>query len=450
VDILGIALANNPVYVNGQFAYRKGEYFRKELSVNNASGPVWQQVTVTASGETPVTGNVFVPKTPEAFTYDLDGNMTSDGRWNYTWDAENRLVKVESRSDTPQASWRRVEWTYDALGRRIRQTTSVWTNNAWAVVEDLKFISDPLLFGRHIAELNAIDNALVRTYVWGLDLSGTEQGAGGIGGLLWFTQQTGANVGSHCCAYDGNGNVVALVNAADGTETARYEYGPFGEPIRVTGPGAALNPFRFSTKRTDPTTELLLYEYRAYSPTLGRWLSRDPLGDIGSWQTLDEGTLGLLTESSSIHTGEPEAMLYSFVRNNSVNAIDIQGLVLPGDPDPTDEIALVISLSKTCHKLYKAYKAAKGAKRAAELARHLQRLKKAKDELKCLKDQLAKCKGKQAQEELRKKIHDLEKAIRGHEKEIRQKWPEALDGSGNINCHKLPPGTCPKSPDCCK
>jgi len=69
----------------------------------------------------------------------------------------------------------------------MRQTTSVWTNNAWAVVEDLKLISDPLLFGRHIAELRASDNALVRTYVWGLDLSGTDQGAGGVGGLLWLT-----------------------------------------------------------------------------------------------------------------------------------------------------------------------------------------------------------------------------------------------------------------------
>ena len=101
-------MATNPVYVNGQMASRKGEYFRRALSVNNATASVWQQVTVTASGETPVTGNVFVPKTPELFTYDLDGNMISDGRWNYTWDAENRLVRVESRSDTPQASWRRV------------------------------------------------------------------------------------------------------------------------------------------------------------------------------------------------------------------------------------------------------------------------------------------------------------------------------------------------------
>jgi len=81
----------------------KDEYFRKELSVNNALGQLWQQVTVTATGEPAVSGNVFVSKTPEAFTYDLDGNMTSDGRWNYIWDAENRLIKVESRPDTPSS-----------------------------------------------------------------------------------------------------------------------------------------------------------------------------------------------------------------------------------------------------------------------------------------------------------------------------------------------------------
>jgi len=278
VDIIGIALATNPVYVNGELAYRKGEYFRRELSVNNATAPVWQQVTVTASGETPVTGNVYVPKTPEAFSYDLDGNMTSDGRWNYTWDAENRLIRVESRSDTPQASWRRVEWQFDALGRRIRQTTWMWNTNSgtWQVGEDLKFISDPLLFGRHIVELNGTNNMLVRSYVWGLDLSGTMDGAGGVGGLLWICNFQ-SPIGHHFVAYDGNGNVVALVSATTGTETARYEYGPFGEVLRVTGPAARQNPFRFSTKRTDNTTDLVLYEYRAYNPGLGRWISRDPL-----------------------------------------------------------------------------------------------------------------------------------------------------------------------------
>ena len=200
-----------------------------------------------------------------------------------------------------------MEWTYDALGRRIRQTTRVWTNNTWAVVEDMKFVSDPTLFGRHIVEFNATNSALVRTHVWGLDLSGTEQGAGGVGGLLWLTLYTasGAAAGTHFCAYDGNGNVVALVSASDGSSTARYEYGPFGEPIRVTGPAAGHNPFRFSTKRTCNTTDLVLYEYRAYSVTLGRWLSRDPISERGG--------IGL----------------HAFAGNDPANRHDILGLRSP-------------------------------------------------------------------------------------------------------------------------
>jgi RHS repeat-associated protein len=265
-------------------ASRKGEYFRRELSVSNAGGPVWLGVTVTSPREPTVTGNLFVPRTPEVFTHDLDGNLTSDGRWTYTWDAENRLLRVQSRSDTPQTSWRRVEWQYDALGRRIRQTTSNWLvqSNLWVVTEDLKFVSDPLLFGRHVVDLNASNNVPLRSYVWGLDLSGTIDSAGGVGGLLWVTLHTGSGptAGTHFCAYDGNGNVVGLVSATTGTETARYEYGPFGEPIRATGPATTLNPFRFSTKRTCNTTELVLYEYRPYNPALGRWLSRDPIGRV--------------------------------------------------------------------------------------------------------------------------------------------------------------------------
>ena len=92
---------------------------------------------------------------------------------------------------------------------------------------------------------------------------------------------SGPAAGTHFAAYDGNGNVVALVSVTTGTETARYEYGPFAEPIRLTGPAASMNPFRFSTKRTDPTTDLLLYEYRVYQADTGRWLSVDPIEQLG-------------------------------------------------------------------------------------------------------------------------------------------------------------------------
>ena len=71
VDVMGIALATSTVTVNSASVYRKGEYFRKELSANNASAPVWQSVSVAATGETTVNGNVFVPKTQEQFTLEV-------------------------------------------------------------------------------------------------------------------------------------------------------------------------------------------------------------------------------------------------------------------------------------------------------------------------------------------------------------------------------------------
>jgi len=122
------------------------------------------------------------------------------------------------------------------------------------------------------------NNALVRSYVWGLDLSGSMQGAGGVGGLLMVKDAT---LLTHFVAYDLNGNVMGLVSAAYGTNTARYEYGPFGELIRATGPMAKLNPFRFSTKYQDDETDLIMYPYRPYSPSTGRFLCKDPIEEDG-------------------------------------------------------------------------------------------------------------------------------------------------------------------------
>jgi YD repeat-containing protein len=142
VDVLGISFATNTVTVNGQSTYRKGEYFRKELPVNNASTALWTNITVAATGQTPVSGNVFVAKTNEVFGYDLDGNLTNDGRWAFTWDAENRLLKMESLTSAPTGSKRRVAWEYDAMGRRIRQTTSDGSSGSYVATEDLKFVND--------------------------------------------------------------------------------------------------------------------------------------------------------------------------------------------------------------------------------------------------------------------------------------------------------------------
>src|SRR5205823_11352443 len=66
------------------------------------------------------------------------------------------------------------------------------------------------------------------------------------------------------------------------TVSARYDYGPFGQLLRISGEPVALdNPFRFSTKYTDDLTDLLYYGLRYLRPDAGRWLNRDPLQELG-------------------------------------------------------------------------------------------------------------------------------------------------------------------------
>jgi RHS repeat-associated protein len=144
------------------------------------------------------------------------------------------------------------------------------------------------------------DLTRLQSFVWGNDLSGTPDGAGGIGGLLSVRDHTTST--THFVAYDGNGNVMGLVSGS-GTPTARYEYSPFGELLRRSGPAAALNPFRFSTKYYDEESRLSYYGYRYYSANLGRWINRDPIGEDGG------------------------PNLYAFVLNNPISGVDPSGQI---------------------------------------------------------------------------------------------------------------------------
>lgn len=302
VDVQGSATNTATVTVNNQATYRFGDYFRTELTAANSS-PLWFGLTnvavlnngTNADTVASTTGFVFVAQSPEAFGYDADGNMTNDGRWLLTWDAENRLTKAESLASTPAASKRKVEWTYDYSGRRVRQTTSDGSTGSYVITEDLKFFADGW---QHIAELNVTNNALVRSYVWGLDLSGSLDGAGGVGGLLMLNSAANA---THFYAYDGNGNVTELIRAVDGTESARYDYESFGRVLRATGLMADENRFQFSTKRCDRTTDLQLYEFRVRRSDL-TWLSRDPSGELTTRN------------------------LSGFVDNDGINFFDLEGL----------------------------------------------------------------------------------------------------------------------------
>jgi len=277
-EISGSANANATVTVNLQRATRQENYFWDELAVGNTTSPLWLALTNLAVLNNGTNadiigtnqGNVFVKQTPEVFNYDADGNLTNDGRWAYTWDGENRLVKMTANTSVgPQYQ---LNFTYDAQSRRIQKIVA--TNGV--AISTNNFVYD----GWNLAaELNP-NGTLVRSYIWGTDLSGSAQGAGGVGGLIAISYH--GSITTNCfAAFDGNGNIAALINAADGSVSANYEYAPFGEVVRSTGPLARNNPFRFSTKYQDDESDLLYYGYRYYNASTGRWPNRDPIQERG-------------------------------------------------------------------------------------------------------------------------------------------------------------------------
>jgi len=260
-EIVGVAIATNAVTVNSGAADRKVEYFHKEISVANSSGPVWQGVTVTSGGATDPGGAVF-PANNQTLTYDVDGNLTFDGVWTYQWDGENRLttMMMTNVSGIADANRLRLDFKYDYLGRRVQKVISTWNGSAFANPVTNNFIYD----GWNLVAIFNPQSTVLQSFVWGNDLSGMMSRAGGVGGLLMASIS-----GTNCfAAYDGSGNITGLINVMDKSTTARYEYSPYGELIRATGPLARQNPFRFSTKFWDDESGLVYYGYRYYGVTL--------------------------------------------------------------------------------------------------------------------------------------------------------------------------------------
>lgn len=281
---------------------QQGETFFGEAQLDNTNWPIYSNIKVSGKDGTNVadlqSGFDFLKKTPEAFTFDADGNQTGDGRWALTWDADNRLIQVETLPEAAAAGAPKVRlrWSYDSANLRYKEQRYTWTYaSGWQLTATTFYIHDGCNL---IAELNQTLNP-VKLYQWGLDLSGTRQGAGGVGGLLEMKVPSNSNV--YYYTFDGNGNVRQLVDAQASTTVAEFDYSPFGETTKAVGPMADLNRFRFSTKFEDLETRWLYYGQRYLDPALGRWLSLDPF--------------------------EAGANLYSFVENNTINQVDPLGLV---------------------------------------------------------------------------------------------------------------------------
>ena len=192
--------------------------------------------------------NAIVP------TYDVDGNMLTNGSWTYTWNGENRLTTATDGTKT-------LTFAYDYAGRRISKQVSEGTTP----IKHIRFVYDKY---KLIEELDALNNnALLHQYTWQPESVGLD---------VPLTLKIGAD--TYYYHTDANKNIIALTDST-GNVVNTYRYSPFGQVVASTG--TLENPFQFSSEYYDEETGLVYYNYRYYNPQLGRWLSRDPIEERG-------------------------------------------------------------------------------------------------------------------------------------------------------------------------
>ena len=342
--ILGEAPVANDVIINGDTntpAARAGGlgFYWKQMTGDNSGGPLWSNDSIASCGVT-ISGNTWTPPNSVTPVHDDDGNLTYDGRWDNLWDAENRLIRMQTTDIAASAGVprQRLDFVYDCQNRRVSKTVSTSTDGTtWTFSSNLRGLYDGwnLIAEYSAPSVESTNLTLQAAHVWGLDLSGTPQGAGGVGGLLCSTLiADNSTTEKFYPAYDGNGNISAWLDSS-GTLLARMDYSPFGQLVaqyKFTSNAIAILsrlPFGFSTKYTDKETGLLYYGHRYYNPVTGRWQSKDPVEEAGGLN------------------------LYASVENDGLNRWDYLGLNT-ANWIAADREAMIDTVHKEAIKAHKA------------------------------------------------------------------------------------------------
>ena len=325
VELLGRAATNATVTVNDEPTDRVGEWFRAIITVDNLAEAVETNVVITAVWFDAVasndvvatsTGSVLVAEAGETPTYDNRAAMTEASRYEYDFDAFGRLIEVITTASSPQV---REQYTYYADGRRATKTVATGAPGSWTDQATHTFTYDAWNLIHETVTNHVESTALVRQYVWGLDLVGQRDGeigqqAGGIGGLLAIREIESGVTNVYLPIADHIGNVMHLVDADSGEVVANYLYSPYGVLAGEWGEAKDACPFRFQSKYMDAEAGLYYFGYRFYDPASVKFLTRDILGEragvnltagfrgdpVNQWEYLGLATLDEVLENGVI------------------------------------------------------------------------------------------------------------------------------------------------------
>lgn len=252
---------------------------------------------------------------PTEYSYDLAGNSTADGLYNYTYDAENRIASASGMSGGPYC------YAYDGNNMRVAKSNGTSCSNATVDVLYWRNIA-----GNTIAETDSsgsTTDANYHEYVFfaGRRVARSDPSSGAQ--YYYFVDQIGSTRSV--------AEVTPSNSPADGTVCFSVDYHPYGQDA-VDANLSCLQNYKFAGYEQDGETGLYYAFARYYNDRLGRFMSGDPLGGDGS----DPQTLNR----------------YSYVRNNPANLIDPGGLcgAPPGEVTVTigDSSSSFIFTSEPC------------------------------------------------------------------------------------------------------
>lgn len=189
------------------------------------------------------------------YQYDNNGNMIQrtakigGGVTQYEYDAENKLVRVVSPTNT-------ANYRYDGLGRRVEKEVIAGNTAVTKYVYDNEDI---------LLELNG-SNTIVARYTHGP----------GIDEPL-ITEKNNQSFYYHA---DGLSSITELTNQS-GTVVQRYTYSSFGKVESQLDANFA-QPYTYTSRENDTESQLYYYRMRTYDASIGRFLQEDPIGASGS------------------------------------------------------------------------------------------------------------------------------------------------------------------------